>query len=479
MVETQDLERHLWRAAELLRGSIDSGEYKHYIFGLFFFKRLCDLWDEELELEEKHRFKIPTKAHFSAILKRKKGIGAALTKALREIEKANTALDKVFFEIDFSNSERFSDALMKQLLEHWSKMRFRQRDLSSSAFGDAYEYLIKHFADDGGQKGGEFYTPRTVVQLLIQVLDPDPQMSVYDPTCGSGGMLLAAAAHMIAKGGEPEKLNIFGQEKNLNTWGICRTSMLLQGLNAEIQRGDTLSEPCFLRGKNKLRRFDCVIANPPFSMRNWGYSSWLKGDPYGRSELGVPPKSYGDMAFLMHMICSLKDTGRMGVVLPNGVLFRSGREAAIRKQIIQNDWIDTVVALGSNLFYGAAIPATILFLNKKKPKERKAEVLMINAELEQVERPQQSFLSADNIKKIMEVIDQRLSVPQFSRRVSLKEIEDHDYNLSMNRYVRTTPPEPMIDINSVYQQLRELQEKERQLISDLDLLMKEIGGDSL
>ncbi len=358
-----DLERHLWGAADLLRGSIDSGDFKHYIFGLLFYKRLCDVWVEEYEDRlaeyndkalaadpEEHRFHIPEGCFWADVRKQSVDIGTALNTSFRAIEDANPRLKGVFQDVDFANRERFPDRLLEALLQHFEKHRMRKADVDSRVLGDAYEYLIAKFADDAGKKGGEFYTPKQVVRLMVEILRPEEGMTVYDPACGAGGMLLEAFHFMERNGKNPKSLTLHGQEKNLNTWAIGKMSLFLHDIDdAFIERGDTLLDPKHLSGEKVLKRFDLVLANPPFSLSPWGHEEWKKGDKFSRDTYGCPPKSYGDLAFVQHMVASLKSNGRMAVVVPHGVLFRGGEEGKIRKGLLEDDLIEAVVGLGEPL----------------------------------------------------------------------------------------------------------------------------------
>lgn len=467
------LETHLWRAADILRGSIDSGDYKHYIFGLLFFKRLSDVWEEEYEERlaryrseevavspDEHRFDIP-KGHFWKDVRRHTtDIGAHLNAAFRAIEDANMKLRGVFQDVDFNNKERFPDAMLEKLLQHFETHRLRNADVEPDVLGQAYEYLIAKFADDAGKKAGEFYTPRMVVRLIVKCLKPEAGMSIYDPTCGSGGMLLEAVHHLERHGQNAKSLSLYGQEKNLNTWAICQMNLFLHDIDdAKIARGDTLLEPKHLTGEGvkAIRTFDRVLANPPFSLRSWGHDVWSQGDAYGRDRYGCPPKSYGDLAFVQHMVASLKENGVCGVVLPHGVLFRGGAEGRIREGMIRDDLIDAVIGLAPNLFYGAGIPACILILRKTKPAARRGTILIVNGAAEFVDGKNQNHLSAANVAALARAYADFADVERLARVVPSSEIEANDFNLNISRYVHLVEEAEAVDVAAEVEKLVQLQ----------------------
>ncbi len=478
------LETHLWRAADILRGSIDSGDYKHYIFGLLFFKRLSDVWEEEYEERlaryrdeaiaaspDEHRFDIP-KGHFWKDVRRHTtDIGAHLNAAFRAIEDANMKLRGVFQDVDFNNKERFPDAMLEKLLQHFETHRLRNVNVEPDVLGQAYEYLIAKFADDAGKKGGEFYTPKMVVRLIVECLKPEAGMSIYDPTCGSGGMLLEAVHHLERQGQNAKSLSLYGQEKNLNTWAICQMNLFLHDIDdAKIARGDTLLEPKHLvfgpdgaDGINMMKRpagirtFDRVLANPPFSLKSWGHDVWSQGDAYGRDRYGCPPKSYGDLAFVQHMVASLKADGVCGVVLPHGVLFRGGTEGRIREGMIRDDLVEAVIGLAPNLFYGAGIPACILILRKTKLASRRGRILVVNGAAEFVDGKNQNHLSEVNVATLARAYADYVNVEQLARVVPVSEIEANGFNLNISRYVHLGEEAEAVDVAVEVEKLVDLQ----------------------
>ena len=445
----KELESYLWGAATYLRGFIDAGDYKQYIFPLLFFKRICDVYDEEYEealaesdgdleyaaFDENHRFKVPAEAHWNQVRQVTVNVGQAISKALNEIQKVNAQqLQGIFGDADWTNKERLSDAMLCQLIEHFSSKNLNIKNVPNDELGNAYEFLIKKFADDSGHTAAEFYTNRTVVRLMTLIADPHEGESVYDPTCGSGGLLLNCAMMLKEQGKEYRTLRLYGQEINLITSGIARMNMLLHGFEEfNIVRGNTLSTPIFME-YDELQKFDIVLANPPYSIKSWDQAAFAD-DPYGRNIWGTPPQGCADYAFQQHIMKSLKpDTGRCVVLWPHGILFRDA-EREMRRKMIESDCVDCVIGLGSNLFYNSPMEACLLICRMQKPANRRGKILFINA-VDEVKRDKTiSMLEEKHIDKIFKAYKEYKDIPGFAKVVSNEQILENGATLNISQYV--------------------------------------------
>ncbi|MBQ4433751.1 MAG: SAM-dependent DNA methyltransferase [Bacteroidales bacterium] len=445
----KELESYLWGAATYLRGFIDAGDYKQYIFPLLFYKRICDVYDEEYEdalaesdgdleyaaFDENHRFKVPAEAHWNQVRQVTVNVGQAISKALNEIQKVNAQqLQGIFGDADWTNKERLSDAMLCQLIEHFSSKNLNIKNVPNDELGNAYEFLIKKFADDSGHTAAEFYTNRTVVRLMTLIADPHEGESVYDPTCGSGGLLLNCAMMLKEHGKEYRTLRLYGQEINLITSGIARMNMLLHGFEEfNIVRGNTLSNPIFME-YDELQRFDIVLANPPYSIKSWDQAAFTD-DPYGRNIWGTPPQGCADYAFQQHIMKSLKpDTGRCVVLWPHGILFRDA-ERDMRRKMIESDCVDCVIGLGPNLFYNSPMEACLLICRMQKPTQRKGKILFINA-VDEVKRDKTiSMLEEKHIDKIFKAYKEYKDIPSFAKVVCNEQILENGATLNISQYV--------------------------------------------
>ncbi|MBD0831820.1 type I restriction-modification system subunit M [Aestuariibaculum sediminum] len=446
----KELEKYLWGAATALRGTIDAGDYKQYIFPLLFYKRICDVYDEEFEraltdsdgdmeyaaFAENHHFQVPESAHWKTVRETTTNVGVAIQDAMRDIEKANPeTLYGIFGDASWTNKNRLSDETLINLIEHFSQHTLSLANVPDDKLGNAYEYLIKEFADDSGHTAAEFYTNRTVVTLMTKIMDPQPGESVYDPTCGSGGLLLNCALHLKEEGKEYRTLKLYGQEINLITSAIARMNMFMHGIEEfSIVRGDTLARPAFLHN-DELKTFNVILANPPYSIKAWGRKTF-ENDPYGRNLWGTPPQGCADYAFQQHIHKSMdKENGRYAILWPHGILFRD-MEAEMRRKMVQEDQIEAVIGLGPNLFYNSPMEAMILVGNTNKPKERKGKVLFINGKEDVIDNKGLAYLTNDHIDKFYKAFKNFNDIPNYAKVASIEEILSHDGNMNINFYVK-------------------------------------------
>ena len=451
-ISQEELERYLWSSAVLLRTHIDAGSYKQYIFPLLFFKRICDVYDEEcaqilkeydgdteaLNFEENHRFIVPQGAHWQDVRSVSENVGVAIVKALRAIEKANIdKLQGVFGNAAWTNKKRLSDELLKDLIEHFSSKTLSIANCPEDELGQGYEYLIKQFADDSGHTAQEFYTNRTVVHLMTEILKPQSGESVYDPTCGSAGMLISCIAYLQHKQQEWRNVKIFGQEITQLTAAIAKMNLFLHGIkDFNIINDDTFKNPGFVE-KGKLKTFDLVLANPPYSIKQWDRAAF-ESDKWGRNILGTPPQGRADYAFFQHIIKSMDEkNGRCAILFPHGVLFRQ-EEKDLREKLVKMDILDCVIGLAPNLFYNSPMEACIVICRMRKEPQKAGKVLFINAINEVTRKNAQSFLEESHINKIASAYENYQDIDGFAKVATIKDIADNNYSLSIPLYARET-----------------------------------------
>lgn len=488
----QQLEQFLWKSADILRGKIDSSDYKKYIFGLLFYKRISDVWDEEYkkvldeykdknlaEADYNHRFQVPKDCRWSTISETSENIGQKLNDIFDKITNVNSPkLDKIFDDLDFANKDRFPNETIQRLINHFSQYNFGSNYISSDLLGDAYEYLIKQFAADAGKKGGDFYTPREVERIIIGILKPHQKDHIYDPTVGSGGFLLESYNYLKDKSSEQiaRTLYLYGQETNISTFAIAKINMFLHGLDSsDIRRGDTLANPQFLNSLGNLQTFDIVVANPPYSIKDWEFELF-KNDKYGRTAgFDQPPQKNADYAFVLHILKSLNVNGRAGVVLPHGALFRGGSEGRIREQIIKNDLLEAVIGLPPKLFYGTGIPAAILIFNRNKSEEKMNKILIIDAEKHFLEGKNQNTLRKQDIDKIIKAFDQYEDLEKYARVVDVKEIEENEFNLNVRRYIDSNEEKIEINVKQTWKDLQTLEKERTEINKKVTEFIKELG----
>ena len=466
MMTQQELERYLWDAATALRGTIDAGDYKQYIFPLMFFKRISDVYDEEFEsalaesdgdleyaaFTENHHFQIPEGAHWKDVREITTNIGLALQNAMRAIEQANPeTLYGIFGDASWTNKERLSDEMLTNLIEHYSQHKLNLSNVPDDKLGNAYEYLIKEFADDSGHTAAEFYTNRTVVKLMTMIMDPQPGESVYDPTCGSGGLLLNCALHLKDEGKEYRTLKLYGQEINLLTSAIARMNMFMHGIEEfDIVRGDTLANPGLLEN-DELKKFNVILANPPYSIKSWDRKSF-ENDPYGRNLWGTPPQGCADYAFEQHIQKSLDEVcGRSISLWPQGLLDRNSEEV-IRKQFIESDRIEAIIGLGRNLFYNSGMESCLVISKTNKSVYRKDKILFINAHNLVKKEKTISFLEDEHISTIFDAYKEFRNIEGLSKVVSTEEVINNRSSLNINLYVNKYDEFMRKDFSDIYKE---------------------------
>lgn len=488
MIKLKNLEAYMWGAANLLRGMIDAADFKQYIFPMLFYKRICDVYDEEYQkaLEEsngsveyaevyEHRFNIQKGFHWRDIREETKDVGSKFQKALRAIEKANPTLYGIFGDAQWSNKDRFSDGKMIDLIDHFSSVILSLKNVPADEFGIAYEYLIKKFADDSGHTAAEFYTNRTVVQLMTRLLDPQPGEAIYDPTCGTGGMLLNCVLQLMNSGKEYRNLKLKGQELNLITSAIARMNMIIHEIDDfTICQGDTIDHPAFFYKDDRIEKFNIILANPPYSVKRWNRKKWLK-DPYGRNVWGTPPQGCADYAFIQHIYHSLdKHNGRAAILLPHGVLFRDN-EAKMRQAMIEADAVDAVIGLGPNLFYNSSMESCVLILRTNKPVKHIGKILFINGVKEVHKERSESWLEDNHIDKMLNAYRDYQDIEGFTKVIPKEEVLKNNGNLSIQLYVNSNNNSEKVNLSKLYLNLKSSSEKLQNTTNDLFKDLKEIG----
>jgi len=483
-ITIQQLESYLWQSANFLRTKIDAGDYKTYIFPLMFYKRISDVYAEEYEerLKESsgdekfakdprnHKFVIPDGYHWDDLRKQSKDLGLKIQKSMHEIGKANPdTLFDIFGDANWGYKERLPDETLVDLIEHFSSLKLSITTVPDDLMGTGYEFLIRKFADDSGHTAAEFYTNRTVVTLMTKLLDPQPTESVYDPTCGTGGMLLECINYLKRKKKDFRTLRLYAQEKNVMTSGIARMNMLLHGFeDAQIKQGDTLQDPKFL-SQDVLEKFDIILANPPYSVKKWNRNGW-KQDPYNRNIYGTPPQARADFAFLQHIVVSMSKKGRAAILFPHGVLFRDG-EGDLRKKLLYDDKLEAVIGLGPDLFYNATMESCIVVLRNNKSERRKNKVLFIDA-LDQVERSgNKNYLSNQNLDFISSLFEEFSTVDGRSYVADFEELKKNQFLLNIPIYVKKKNKTKIISTN---QAINDWQKSSKNLISVLPKMLNDL-----
>ncbi len=500
-INQDDIYKAVWAACDTFRGVVDPSIYRDYVLAMLFLKYISDVWLDhndrykkeygdapELveELMKNERFVLPAEAGYYHLFRRRyePGNGERIDQALHAIEETNLSkLQEVFQDISFNSSKLGDDKqkneILRHLLEDFAKPELNLRPSrvgELDIIGAAYEFLIKNFAGASGKKAGEFYTPPEVSDLIAELVDPLEGDEICDPACGSGSLLMKCGRKIQERFNGSRKYALFGQEAIGSTWALAKMNMFLHGEdNHRIEWGDTIRNPKLLDGDDRLKLFDVVVANPPFSLEKWGCEN-AENDPFDRFRRGVPPKTRGDYAFILHMIETLKPgRGRMGVVVPHGVLFRRAREGAIRKRLIDENLLDAVIGLPEKLFYGTGIPAAILCFRKRK---RKKNILFIDAGREYQGGKNQNYLRKEDIQKISDTYRRREQIDKYSCLATIKKIRENDYNLNIPRYVDTFEEEEEIDLAALRREREELKSRLTRLELEMENYLEELGYDA-
>lgn len=481
----KDLEQSLWKAADILRGAVRPERYGNYMLPLLFFKRLSDVWVDEYEQALKkyksadaakqkfvHRFVVPDGCLWNDVRKETRNLGQRLNNTLEKIVKSNPELEGVLNRTDFNKQEEIPQDRLIKLFEHFSVNRLGKEYVAPDLLGNAYEYLLKQFNELAPQRAGEFYTPREIVRLMIQILDPDEGDEIYDPCCGSGGMLIYSYYHLIGKGKNPKKIFLYGQEINADTWAISKTNVMLHGMESQIHQGDSFVDPRFLEGGG-LKKFDIAITNPMWNQD--GYKEAMENDRFGRFPYGIVTNSSADWGWIQHLLASTKPRGRMGIVLDQGVLFRGGAEAEIRRRILEHDLVECVITLPDKLFYNTGAPGCLIFLNRNKPLDRKEKTLFIYGGKSFEKLKNMNKLRNADIEKIVGAYRRFASVEKFAKVIPLETLRENEYNLSVTRYLEVFEEDEQVDVSQTWKVLKKLESERLVIEGKLGSYLKELG----
>ena len=486
-VTLEFLKQHLWKAADILRGSLDASEYRQPVMTILFLKRLNDSFEENIEKlikqgkskkeanqDFRHDYFIPDDARWEKIANTRKSVGQAIDHACKLIEDKNPKLEGVLTNTKYNDPKKYPDDLLANLISHFNQPRLRNADLEKEdIFGDAYEYLLEQFADATKKKGGEFFTPREVVKLLVNLVEPKEKMRICDPTCGSGGMLIVSRRYVEKHGGNPRNLVLEGQESNYGNLAMCKMNMVLHGISDfNIEYGDTLSKPKLVEG-GKLKTYDRVLANFPFSM-DWDNKGAEK-DPYNRFRFGVPPAlDKADFAFIQHMFSQLNNKGQAAIICSQGVLFRSGVENQIREGMISEDVIEGIIAIPQKLFFGTGIPACVLFLNKNKTEKRKKKIIFIYGAKDYLAGTNRNKLRDSDIEKIVKAFKDFKDIDRYCHIADYEELKENEFNLNVPRYVDISEPEEEVNIQATINDLKKHEKERVEIEAKVTIDLKEL-----